>query len=69
MIIPMDATGLLASPKRRLKPVQSLSIDNMSEYRSQAAPSPGLLSTRSMWSTSDLMHTPYHLNDPETMSK
>lgn len=64
------AAGLLSasSPKRRLKPVQSLSIDNVTDYRSQGVLSPGLLSTRSTWSTSDLVESPYHLNDPDAMS-
>ena len=63
-------TGLLGSPKKRHKPPQSLSIDNVtSDCRSQAIPSPGLLSTHSMWNTSDLMLTPSHHADPDNVSK
>ncbi|KAK7114848.1 hypothetical protein V1264_000838 [Littorina saxatilis] len=64
------AGGPLTSPQRRLKPLQSLSIDNVtSDYRSQNVPSPGMFSTKSMWSTSDLMLSPGPFQDMETVSK
>ena len=55
---------------RRLKPIAALSIENMSvEPRVPALRSPGLLSTASMWNTSDLTLTPSkNHHDFETLS-
>ncbi|XP_041375408.1 cyclic nucleotide-gated cation channel beta-1-like isoform X2 [Gigantopelta aegis] len=55
---------------RRLNPISSLSIENMSvEPRVPALRSPGLLSTASMWNTSDLTLTPAKKHhDFETLS-
>ncbi|XP_046577928.1 cyclic nucleotide-gated cation channel beta-1-like isoform X2 [Haliotis rubra] len=55
---------------RRLKPISSLSINDMAcEAKVQPLPSPGLLSTHSMWSTSDLFSRPSsRQQDPEVVS-
>ncbi|XP_048253831.1 uncharacterized protein LOC124117231 isoform X2 [Haliotis rufescens] len=55
---------------RRLKPISSLSINDMAcEAKVQPLPSPGLLSTHSMWSTSDLFSRPAsRQQDPEVVS-
>ncbi|XP_076470113.1 uncharacterized protein LOC143300380 isoform X2 [Babylonia areolata] len=65
----LSSSSLSPSPQRRLHPVQSLSIDNVtsaSDFPCQADNSPGPLSTQSMWSASDLMAAPVH--DLDTMS-
>ncbi|KAL8590646.1 hypothetical protein ACOMHN_011081 [Nucella lapillus] len=72
-LLPSSSTSSSPPPQRRLlllKPVQSLSIDNVTsgaDFRGQAETSPGPLSTQYMWSASDLIAPPAH-HDVETMS-
>jgi hypothetical protein len=59
--------GLLSSPKKLLRPLHT----DLPDPRVPAAPSPGLLSIRSLWSASDLTLSSTHLGHDimDTQSK